>query len=295
MARTTMTKRDMSGKVVLITGATRGIGRMAAHGIASTGATMVVVGRDQARVDALISELEEISGHGPIHGEICDLLSQDDIRALADRFIASHGRLDVLVNNAGAIFSKHVMTEDGFERTWALNHNAYFLLTSLLREVLVSTPNSRVVSTASEAHKPGKIAWDDLQFEKRRMKAGWSSYCQSKLANILFTRELARRLTGSGTTANCLHPGFVNTGFSKNNGSLGRLMMLLTRPFQRKDTRGAETVVWLAVSEEAEGLNGEYCHNCKLAKPMKKARNDTDASRLWGISEEMTGTSGVWD
>lgn len=295
MARTAMTKRDMRGKVVLITGATRGIGRMAAHGIASSGATMVVVGRDQSRVDSLISELEEVSGHGPIHGEICDLLSQDDIRALAERFTASHGRLDVLVNNAGAIFTKKVMTAEGFERTWALNHNGYFLLTSLLKDQLVATKGSRVVSTASDAHRGGRIAWNDLQFEKRMTKGGWSSYCQSKLANILFTRELARRLTDTDTTANCLHPGFVNTGFSKNNGPLGRFAMLLTRPVQRKDTRGAETVVWLAVSEEAEGLSGEYCYNCKPAKPNRRGRNDEDAARLWGVSEEMTGTVGVWD
>ncbi|HIC23236.1 MAG TPA: SDR family oxidoreductase [Planctomycetes bacterium] len=151
-----------------------------------------------------------------------------------------------------------------------------------------------MVSTASDAHRPGKMHWDDLQFERRGTKAGWSTYCQSKLANILFTRELSRRLDGSGVTANCLHPGFVNTGFSRNNGSMARLLMTISRPFQRKDTKGAETVVWLAVSEEAEGLTGEYCHNCKPAKPTGRARNDEDAARLWGLSEEMTGTVGAW-
>jgi len=294
MARPTMTKRDMSGKVILITGATRGIGRMAAHGIAPTGATIVVVGRDQARVDTLISELQPIAGCGPLHGEVCDLTDQADVRALVDRFKTRFDRLDVLVNNAGAIFTKKVNTVDGFERTWALNHNAYFLLTTLLQDILRSTGGARVVSTASDAHRPGKMHWDDLQFERRGTKAGWSTYCQSKLANILFTRELSRRLDGSGVTANCLHPGFVNTGFSRNNGSMARLLMTISRPFQRKDTKGAETVVWLAVSEEAEGLTGEYCHNCKPAKPTGRARNDEDAARLWGLSEEMTGTVGAW-
>ncbi len=289
-----MTKRDMSGKVILITGATRGIGRMAAHGIAPTGATIVVVGRDQARVDTLISELQPIAGCGPLHGEVCDLTDQADVRALVDRFKTRFDRLDVLVNNAGAIFTKKVNTVDGFERTWALNHNAYFLLTTLLQDILRSTGGARVVSTASDAHRPGKMHWDDLQFERRGTKAGWSTYCQSKLANILFTRELSRRLDGSGVTANCLHPGFVNTGFSRNNGSMARLLMTISRPFQRKDTKGAETVVWLAVSEEAEGLTGEYCHNCKPAKPTGRARNDEDAARLWGLSEEMTGTVGAW-
>ena len=289
-----MTKRDMSGKVILITGATRGIGRMAAHGIAPTGATIVVVGRDQARVDTLISELQPIAGCGPLHGEVCDLTDQADVRALVDRFKTRFDRLDVLVNNAGAIFTKKVNTVDGFERTWALNHNAYFLLTTLLQDILRSTGDARVVSTASDAHRPGKMHWDDLQFERRGTKAGWSTYCQSKLANILFTRELSRRLDGSGVTANCLHPGFVNTGFSRNNGFMARLLMTISRPFQRKDTKGAETVVWLAVSEEAEGLTGEYCHNCKPAKPTGRARNDEDAARLWGLSEEMTGTVGAW-
>ena len=294
MPRPTMTKRDMSGKVILITGATRGIGRMAAHGIAPTGATIVVVGRDQARVDTLISELQPIAGCGPLHGEVCDLTDQADVRALVDRFKTRFDRLDVLVNNAGAIFTKKVNTVDGFERTWALNHNAYFLLTTLLQDILRSTGDARVVSTASDAHRPGKMHWDDLQFERRGTKAGWSTYCQSKLANILFTRELSRRLDGSGVTANCLHPGFVNTGFSRNNGFMARLLMTISRPFQRKDTKGAETVVWLAVSEEAEGLTGEYCHNCKPAKPTGRARNDEDAARLWGLSEEMTGTVGAW-
>jgi len=289
-----MTKRDMSGKVILITGATRGIGRMAAHGIAPTGATIVVVGRDQARVDTLISELQPIAGCGPLHGEVCDLTDQADVRALVDRFKTRFDRLDVLVNNAGAIFTKKVNTVDGFERTWALNHNAYFLLTTLLQDILRSTGGARVVSTASDAHRPGKMHWDDLQFERRGTKAGWSTYCQSKLANILFTRELSRRLDGSGVTANCLHPGFVNTGFSRNNGFMARLLMTISRPFQRKDTKGAETVVWLAVSEEAEELTGEYCHNCKPAKPTGRARNDEDAARLWGLSEEMTGTVGAW-
>jgi NAD(P)-dependent dehydrogenase (short-subunit alcohol dehydrogenase family) len=289
-----MTMRDMSGKVILITGATRGIGRMAAHGIAPTGATIVVVGRDQARVDTLISELQPIAGCGPLHGEVCDLTDQADVRALSDRFKTRFDRLDVLVNNAGAIFTKKVNTVDGYERTWALNHNAYFLLTTLLQDILRSTGDARVVSTASDAHRPGKMHWDDLQFERRGTKAGWSTYCQSKLANILFTRELSRRLDGSGVTANCLHPGFVNTGFSRNNGSMARLLMTISRPFQRKDTKGAETVVWLAVSEEAEGLTGEYCHNCKPAKPTGRARNNEDAARLWGLSEEMTGTVGAW-
>ncbi|HJM19007.1 MAG TPA: SDR family oxidoreductase [Candidatus Thalassarchaeaceae archaeon] len=288
------TKPDMSGKVVFLTGATRGIGRMAAHGIAPTGATMVVVGRSQERIDSLISEMKEIEGCGPVHGEVCDLLSQAEIHALAESFKKQFDRLDVLINNAGAIFTKKITTVDGFERTWALNHNAYFLLTSLLKDQLVATPKSRVISTASDAHRPGKMGWHDLQYEKRGNRNGWSSYCQSKLANILFTKELAKKLGGTSVTANCLHPGFVNTGFSRNNGIIGRFIMALTWPVQRNPTRGAETIVWLATSDQARMHNGEYFFNCKRGKLTKAARNMDDATRLWGLSEEMTNTKGIW-
>ena len=285
---------DLSGKVILLTGATRGIGRKAAHGIAPTGATMVVVGRDKERVDMLISEMKEVEGCGPVHGEICDLFVQKEIRDLADRFDNQFDRLDVLINNAGAIFTKKITTVDGFERTWALNHNAYFLLTSLLKEKLLSTPDSRVVSTASDAHTPAKMGWHDLQYEKRGNRNGWSSYCQSKLANILFTKELAKKLEGTSVTANCIHPGFVNTGFSRNNGIIGKLLMALTWPVQRNSTKGAETIVWLATSDAARQYNGEYLYNCRPGRLTKAAKNEDDAARLWALSEEMTNTSGVW-
>ena len=285
---------DLSGKVILLTGATRGIGRKAAHGIAPTGATMVVVGRDKERVDMLISEMKEVEGCGPVHGEICDLFVQKEIRALANRFDNQFDRLDVLINNAGAIFTKKITTVDGFERTWALNHNAYFLLTSLLKEKLLSTPDSRVVSTASDAHTPAKMGWHDLQYEKRGNRNGWSSYCQSKLANILFTKELAKKLEGTSVTANCLHPGFVNTGFSRNNGIIGKLIMALTWPVQRNSAKGAETIVWLATSDAARQHHGEYLYNCRLGRLTKAAKHEDDAARLWALSEEMTGTSGVW-
>ena len=285
---------DLSGKVMLLTGATRGIGRKAAHGIAPTGATMVVVGRDKERVDMLISEMKEVEGCGPVHGEICDLFVQKEIRALANRFDNQFDRLDVLINNAGAIFTKKITTVDGFERTWALNHNAYFLLTSLLKEKLLSTPDSRVVSTASDAHTPAKMGWHDLQYEKRGNRNGWSSYCQSKLANILFTKELAKKLEGTSVTANCLHPGFVNTGFSRNNGIIGKLIMALTWPVQRNSAKGAETIVWLATSDAARQHHGDYLYNCRLGRLTKAAKNEDDAARLWALSEEMTGTSGVW-
>ncbi len=285
---------DMSGKVVVITGATRGIGRMAAHGIAPTGVEMILIGRSQERIDSVISELQQIEGCGPISGELCNLLLQSEIRDLSERINSKISRLDVLVNNAGAIFTKNIKTSEGFERTWALNHNSYYLLTTLLKDKLVETPGSRVVSTSSDAHQPAKMVWEDLQYEKRGTKQGWSSYCQSKLANILFTRELARRLAGTDTVANCIHPGFVNTGFSRNNGIFGKLLMALTWPFQRRDSRGAETIVWLATSEAAKKHNGVYLHDCKLKKITKEAKDMEGAAKLWQISEETTNTQGLW-
>ena len=285
---------NMEGKVVLITGATRGIGRKVVHGMASSGATMIVVGRDQSRIDEVISEAKSIDGCGPISGEVCNLLEQDEIRALAERVKNQHSQLDVLVNNAGAIFTKNIKTSAGFERTWALNHNAYFLLTSLLKDQLISSPRGHVISTASEAHRPGKMRWDNLQYDKRGSMGGWSTYCQSKLANILFTKELARKLDGTDVTANCIHPGFVNTGFSRNNGVIGRMLMFLSWPFQRRDSKGAETIVWLATSEAARKHNGEYLYNCKPGKLSKAAKRDEDAAKLWGLSEQMTNTSDLW-
>ena len=285
---------NMDGKVVLITGATRGIGRKVVHGMAPSGATMIVVGRDQSRIDEVISEAKAIDGCGPISGEVCNLLEQDEIRALAERVKSQHSQLDVLVNNAGAIFTKNIKTSAGFERTWALNHNAYFLLTSLLKDQLISSSAARVISTASEAHRPGKMRWNDLQYDKRRSMGGWSTYCQSKLANILFTKELARKLAGTDVTANCIHPGFVNTGFSRNNGVIGRMLMFLSWPFQRRDSKGAETIVWLATSEASRKHNGEYLYNCRPGKLSKAAKRDEDAAKLWGLSEQMTNTSDLW-
>ena len=291
---TAFTKRRMEGEVALITGATRGIGRRVAQEIATTGANVVVVGRSEERTAELVAELRRMKGGGSIDGEICDLMLQSEIRALADRFRAGHGRLDVLINNAGAIFSRREVTSEGFERTWALNHNAYFLLTTLLHDMLVEGAPARIVNTASDAHQTGRMYWDDLQFAKRRPLWGWRPYCQSKLANVLFTRQLALRLKASRVSVNAVHPGFVNTGFSRNNGPLANISMVLTRPIQRQDSKGAETVVWAAISEEAEGISGEYLYDCKPREPSKKAKDLDAAARLWDLSQDMTNTKGAW-
>ena len=291
---TAFTKRRMEGEVALITGATRGIGRKVAQEISTTGANMVVVGRNEKRTAELVTELRRMKGGGSIDGEVCDLMLQSEIQALSDRFHAEHGRLDVLVNNAGAIFSRHEVTSEGFERTWALNHNAYFLLSTLLRDMLFEGAPARIVNTASDAHQAGMMYWDDLQFSKRRSLWGWRPYCQSKLANVLFTRQLALHLKASRVTVNAVHPGFVNTGFSRNNGPLANMSMILTRPIQRQDSKGAETVIWAAISEEAEGISGEYLYDCKKKEPARRAKDMLGAARLWDLSQDMTDTKGAW-
>jgi NAD(P)-dependent dehydrogenase (short-subunit alcohol dehydrogenase family) len=199
-----------------------------------------------------------------------------------------HARLDVLINNAGALFTERSVTVDGIERTFALNHLAYFLLTNLLLDRLRAAAPSRVVNVASGAHRRGELHWDDLQLT-RYGGQGWTAYQQSKLANILFTRELARRLDGTGVTANCLHPGFVETGFGRNNGPLARALLWLTRPIQRTPAQGADTLVWAATDASLAGVSGRYLQDRAERTPARQATRDEDARRLWDVSERMVG------
>jgi NAD(P)-dependent dehydrogenase (short-subunit alcohol dehydrogenase family) len=283
------TERNMDGKFVLITGATRGIGRRLAEYVVSTGANLVVVGRSEKRTTRLVSRLVAMHGAGIVRGEICNLMLQSDVRSLAERYRKEYGRIDVLVNNAGAMFKNRRLTSEGYEQTWALNHNAYFLLTGLLLDLLLESSPARIVNTASIIHRMGKIYWDDLQLSNHKYLWGWRSYSQSKLANVLFTRHLAYLLRDSKVTANAVHPGWVRTGFSKNNDLLTRLGWSLSRPMQRSDVKGAETLAWAVLSEEAGGLTGKYLYDCKLREPSSRAKDMGDAARLWEISESMMG------
>lgn len=285
---------NFNEKIILITGATNGIGKQTAEAMAQTGATVVIVGRNPEKTSQLTQALQSMPGAGKIHGLIADLSSQSEIRRLADEFKSTFNRLDILINNAGALFTTHETTVDGFERTWALNHLNYFLLTSLLKDLLLASTPARVINVSSDAHKPAKMMWEDLQYNQATFTSGWPAYCQSKLANILFTKELSRKFAGTGVITNCLHPGFVNTGFAKNNGRLAKAAMLISRPFQRNALKGAETVIWAATSIDAGKLSGEYLHDCKVRKPTRRARNAADAKRLWHLSEEMTTTQSVW-
>jgi NAD(P)-dependent dehydrogenase (short-subunit alcohol dehydrogenase family) len=273
------------GKRVLITGATNGIGLAAAEELARRGASLAIVARDDNRAAEAVRRISA-AGTEVVDVLKADLTSQASVRALADEALQRYARIDVLVNNAGAIFEKRELTEDGIERTWALNHLAPFLLTELLLDRLKASAPARIVTTTSDAHKGAEIPWDDLNAERSWAGRGFRRYGQTKLANILFTAELARRLEGTDVTANCFHPGLVATGFNRNNGALMRLAMTVVKPFSRSAEKGAETLVWLVDSEEAGAENGGYFVDRKRTQPEPAARDMESARRLWEVSEQ---------
>jgi NAD(P)-dependent dehydrogenase (short-subunit alcohol dehydrogenase family) len=268
--------------LVLLTGATRGIGRAAAVELAREGAEVAIVGRDPERVAEVAREAEAAGGGAPVHEHVADLQLLADVRALAQEVRERYARIDVLANNAGALFASHGETSEGFERTFALNHLAPFLLTNLLRDRLAG---GRVVTTASDAHKSGRLDLEDLQSE--RSYAAMRVYGTSKLCNILFTRELARR--APELHANCFHPGVVRTGFGKNEGGVWKVLTTLAGPFFRSPERGARSLVWLALSAEAAALTGAYVQDEKVLEPTRQAQNEALAAGLWERSAELVG------
>jgi NAD(P)-dependent dehydrogenase (short-subunit alcohol dehydrogenase family) len=274
---------SISGKTVVITGATNGIGEAAAIALAKQGAHLVLVGRDPTRGADTLAKVKA-AGDPNAQLLLADLSSQAEIRKLAGQLQALP-RIDVLVNNAGAVFTTRQVTVDGLERTFALNHLAYFLLTELLLDKIKGSAPARIVNVASEAHRSGKLDFDDLQLEKKF--STFAAYGTSKLANILFTRELARRLAGSGVTANVLHPGTVATGFGRNNPGLFGLAIRLLRPFFRTPEKGAETIVYLAADPALDGVTGEYFADRRPKTPTKRAQSDADAAKLWTVSEKL--------
>ncbi len=267
---------------VLLTGATRGIGQAAAIELAGQGVELALVGREADRVEAVAREATATGGGAPVHQHVADLTLMADVRALAEEVRERHQHIDVLANNAGALFSSRRQTAEGFERTFALNHLAPFLLTSLLRDRL---GGGRVVTTASDAHTGGHLDLEDLQSQKGY--AAMRVYGTSKLCNILFTRELARR--APELHANCFHPGVVRTGFGKNENGIWKLLTTLGAPFFRSPQRGARSLVWLALSEQAAALTGEYVQDEKVLTPSAQAQDDTLAEALWERSAELVG------
>jgi NAD(P)-dependent dehydrogenase (short-subunit alcohol dehydrogenase family) len=274
----------MDGEVCVVTGATSGIGKATAIALARLGAQVVLVGRDRGRGEATAADLAA-AGASPPRLEIADLASMAQVRALAGRLGALE-RIDVLVNNAGLMAGQRRVTADGFDEVFAVNHLAPFLLTGLLLGKLTAAP-ARVITVTSEAHAGARLDLADPQLEH-----GWDSwraYANSKLANILFTRELARRMAGTGATANCAHPGVVRTRFGREARLPMRAAVTLARPFLRSPQRGASTIVYLAASPEVAGATGGYYVKCQRREPSAAARDDAAARRLWQLSEELTG------
>ena len=280
-----MASPSMEGKVVLITGGTSGIGKAGATALASVGADVVVVGRNPERGEEAVEEIRASSG-GRVDLALYDLGVQSQVRALAEEFRGRYDRLDVLVNNAGLVQSRRTETADGLETTFAINHLAPFLLTNLLLDVLKDSAPSRVLTVSSEAERWGNIDFDDLQ--SRRKYRGFPVYGMTKLANIMFTYELAGRLQGTGVTATCMHPGGVATRFGRNNGGPLALFFRAAKPFMRTPEQGADTLVWLASSPDVEGVTGRYFSDRKPIEPKKIANDPEVRRRLWEESERLT-------
>jgi NAD(P)-dependent dehydrogenase (short-subunit alcohol dehydrogenase family) len=276
----------MTGRICLVTGATSGIGAVTARALARLGASVVLVGRDAGRCARRRDAIRRETGSS-VEALVADLSSQRQIRRLAEEFRARFARLDVLVNNAGSYFMRRRLTADGLEMTFALNHLAYFLLTNLLLDRLLAGEAARVVNVSSVAHERGRLDLTDLQGERRydRLEA----YAASKLANLLFTYELARRLAGTRATANALHPGIVATNLGRDNGWLRVTLRNLLDRSMIDPEEGSRTSVYLASSPAVEGVTGRYFYECKEVESSAASRDPAAAAALWTISEQLTG------
>ena len=278
----------IEGKVCIVTGATDGIGRVAAEELAKIGARLILVGRNARKGEAMVRAIRHAAPDGEVEFERADLSDLGQVRALAATFQERHDSLHVLLNNAGAYYTRRRVTADGFEMTWALNHLAYFLLTGLLLDCLRAAGDARVINVASGVHQDGTIDFDDLQGERRY--SGWAAYKQSKLANVMFTYALHRRMAGTGVSANCLHPGFVATRFGHNNiGPVGIGLRVAQQLSALRAADGARTSVYLAASDEVAGTSGLYFYKSGPARSSPVSHDEAAQERLWKISEEMTG------
>lgn len=282
----------MTGKVVLVTGANSGIGKETARELARRGARVVMTARDPVRGEAALEEVRATTG-GEADLLLLDFASLASVRDAAAEYRARYGRLDVLVNNAGLVLGERRVTADGYEMTFQVNHLGPFLLTNLLLDLLRASAPARVVNVTSAAHRSVRgLDFDDLM-ATRRYRA-MEAYARSKLANILFTVELARRLDGTGVTANAVHPGSVATGFGRDGDTSGLLAfgLRLAAPFMKSPGRGARGPVWLASAPELEGVSGQYFAGTRRRTPSRAARDPAAAARLWEVSERLTGLAG---
>ncbi len=279
---------NMEGKVVLITGGTAGIGKQAAISLLQMGAQVVLVGRNPEKTKAVVEELKTRTANPKVQSLIADLSSMAEVRRVAAEFMAKYPRLDVLLNNAGAMFPGRTLTVDGFERTMATNHLSYFVLANALLPVLEKSAPARIVNVASSAHVRGQLDWDDMMSEKSYF--GFTQYSRSKAANILFTRELARRLKDKKITVNCLHPAFVASDFLAKPG-FWSFIKPLAYVFALDEVEGSKTSTFLASSPEVEGVTGKYFAKSKEKRPRPFCENDESAKRLWDLTEKWVSGS----
>ncbi|MEX0663673.1 MAG: SDR family oxidoreductase [Acidimicrobiia bacterium] len=281
----------MAGKTVVITGGNAGIGKETAVGLAEQGGRVLITARDPARGAAAVAEIRDRSGSDAVDVVALDLASLASVRRCAAEILEQRDRLDVLVANAGLVVGRRTETTDGFETTFGVNHLGHFLLTNLLLDRLRASAPSRVVVVSSHAHKSARrgLDFDDLQADRKYRS--FDVYGKSKLANIYFTRELARRLERTDVTANSLHPGFVASRFGRDGdlGLMGKIGMPLVRPFAISQEAGARTPIWLSSSSDVDGVSGLYFYKCTAADPSKVALDDEAARRLWAVSEELVG------
>ena len=281
----------MQGKVCLVTGATSGIGQVTAHELARLGARVIIVGRSSEKCARTVEQIRAATGAASVESLVADLSSLAEVRRLAGQVRERSPRLDVLVNNAGAMFRKRAESVDGIEMTLALNHLSYFMLTNLLLPLLEQSAPARIVNVASDAHKGVSINFDDIQAKQHY--SGWKAYQRSKLANILFTFELARRISGTGVTANTLHPGFVRTNFLQvfDDARAGWFIRRIADLIAISPEQGARTSIYLASSPEVEGTSGRYFVKEKPAVSSPQSQDEAAAQRLWKVSEDMIGRS----
>ena len=275
-------------KTIVVTGGTSGIGEVAAIRLAEKGARIVLVARDKVRAEATMAKLKRANPSAAHAVHFADLSSIAEMKRVASEIATAEPSIDVLINNAGAVFTTRQESIDGLEMTFAVNHMAYFVVTDVLLPNLKATPGARIVSTASMAHSSGKIDFDDLQM--RKSYSTFRAYGTSKLMNILFTRELARRLEGSGVTANCLHPGGVATRFGSNNsGLLAAIFKVAISLVGISPEKGAQTIIHLASSPDVATISGKYFYKCKVIQPTAAAQSDADAKQLWDVSAKIAG------
>jgi retinol dehydrogenase 14 len=280
--------RNMNGKICLVTGSNTGIGKATAMGLAGLGAKVIMVCRDRGRGETALAEIKKRTGNNSVELMIADFSSLESIRRLSVEFRKKYERLDVLVNNAAVLGRRRILSMDGYEMTFAVNHLGYFLITNLLLDLIKAGGNSRIVNVSSDAHRGARIDFDDLQMEKRYSAV--RAYSVSKLANVLFTYELARRLKGTGVTVNTLHPGVVKTEVFRE---MPFIVDWLVKLFATSPEKGASTSIYLATSAEVEGVSGKYFKNCREVPSSPETYDQSIAQKLWEVSSELTRLQSV--